>query len=201
MRELVTPGELLFERPVRMEYTFIDNNRTYAKVVGLFEKERATLIPLEGIWTPRIDDTVVGTVVKGRNSVYEIDLSYFKRSILIGGMHETELTPGQVIQAQIKDIEDYRTLILFRHRVLSGGVLIEIKPAKVPRLIGRNNTMVNQISELTGTTIVVGMNGVVWLRGGDVGLATEAVLKVETEAHMQGLTERVREMLQQETKR
>jgi exosome complex component RRP4 len=202
VREIVVPGEAVADRPVRMHNTYIDGGKTYAATVGLFDREHNEIIPLEGGWVPHIEDVVVGIVKTSKNSVYEIDLSYFKRSILIASKFERHpLKVGEAIEASIKDIEDRKTIILYRERVLNGGTMMEVKASKVPRIIGKNSTMVNQISELTGASITVGRNGIVWLRGGNVELAAEAILKIENEAHIKGLTERIRMMLEDRTRK
>ncbi len=71
--------------------------------------------------------------------------------------------------------------------MLYGGTILEIRPTKIPRVIGKNNTMVQQIAAMTKSTIVVGNNGIIWLKGGNVALATEAIRKIEDEAHTSGL--------------
>ena len=42
------------------------------------------------------------------------------------------------------------------------------------------------------------MNGIIWLKGGDVELATKAIMRIQTEAHVSGLTDRIKEMLEQQ---
>jgi exosome complex component RRP4 len=200
MREIVTPGELLSDQPIRLENTYVENNKTYAKVLGLYDKEKGMIVSLEGIWTPRIDDKVIGIIVSSRNSVYEVDLTFFGKSILIGSKFDRHTyNNGDVIEAEVKDIENRKTIILWRPRVLYGGTIIEIKPTKIPRVIGKANTMVQQISELTKSTIVVGNNGIIWIKGGNVALASAAIRKIEMEAHTQGLTERIKKMLEEQT--
>lgn len=58
--------------------------------------------------------------------------------------------------------------------------------------------MINMIKTLTGTRIIVGQNGWVWVSGKNdelERLAIEAILKVDRESHTQGLTDRVKEFL------
>ena len=81
-------------------------------------------------------------------------------------------------------------------RVLKGGMILKIKPIKVPRVIGKKSTMVKQISDSTKSQIVVGVNGVIWIQGGNAALAIEAILRIEEEAHVGGLTERIKLMLE-----
>ena len=87
-----------------------------------------------------------------------------------------------------------------RERKLYGGKIIDVKPSKVPRIIGKNNTMIKQLTEGTKSTIIVGMNGRIWIKGGDVALTTKAILRIQEEAHTSGLTDRIREMLEKSKK-
>jgi exosome complex component RRP4 len=56
--------------------------------------------------------------------------------------------------------------------------------------------MVEMIKQMTGTQIVVGQNGVVWMRGDNEDVAAEAVLAIEERAHMHGLTDYIKTMLE-----
>jgi exosome complex component RRP4 len=197
MRHIVIPGELVVERPMRVGNTFIEGDKAYSKILGLYESSDEEIIPLEGIWEPHVGDTVVGIVAESRNRVYEIELSYFKRAILVPGRYERyELRYGDIIQAGIKDIEGNKTIVLSEPKVLSGGTILKIKPTKVPRVIGKKSTMVKQIAESTKSHIAVGVNGIVWICGGNATLAIEAILRIEKEAHVPGLTERIKQMLE-----
>ena len=197
MKEVVVPGEMVAETTARMENTYVENGKTYSKVLGLFDDEKKTLVALEGGWSPRIGDVVVGIVKAARNSVYEVNLDFFGRCLLIGSKFDRQTyKPGDVIEAEVKNIEDRTTLILWRPRNLYGGTMLEIKPTKVPRVIGKNNTMIEQIAQITKSSIVVGTNGLVWIKGGNVELATTVIRKIESEAHTSGLTERVKQMLE-----
>lgn len=199
MRQIVFPGEVVVEKPLRMANTFVEDNKAFSKILGLYEGSEGEIIPLEGVWDPQIGDTIVGIVAESRNRVYEIELSYFRKGLLIPGRFDKyELNYGDVIQAEIKDIEGNKTIVLSDPRVLKGGTILEIKPMKVPRIIGKKSTMVKQIADSTKSQIVVGVNGIVWIRGGNSTLAIEAILRIQDEAHVQGLTERIKRMLETE---
>ena len=197
MRRIVFPGELVVEKPLRIENTYIENDKAYSKVLGLYEGEAGGIIPLEGVWEPHIGDLVVGVVAEARNKVYVIELSDFRRGLLVPGRYDKyELDYGDVIETEIKDIEGNKTVVLSEPRVLKGGMILKIKPIKVPRVIGKKSTMVKQISDSTKSQIVVGVNGVIWIQGGNAALAIEAILRIEEEAHVGGLTERIKLMLE-----
>jgi exosome complex component RRP4 len=166
-------------------------------VLGLYDNSNREVIPLEGSWEPRIGDTIVGVVSASKNKVYEVELSYFKRSILVPGKFDRyELQYGDIVEAVIKDIEGKKTIILSEPKLLGNGIVLKIKPSKVPRVIGKQSTMVKQIIEATKSQIVVGVNGLIWLSGGDTAMAISAVPKIENEAHVSGLTERIKHMLE-----
>lgn len=197
LRNIVLPGEIIAEKPSRIENGFVSDGRTYSKALGIYENGRE-VIPLEGAWEPHVGDLVVGIVDAVKNKVYEIELSYFKRSILIASKFDTEeYSVGDIIQAEIRDIENRKTIILEMPRLLREGTILKVKPTKVPRIIGKASTMVKQIADASKCQIVVGVNGVIWLRGGDVQLAAKAILQIEREAHIPGLTERIKLMLEQ----
>ena len=77
-------------------------------------------------------------------------------------------------------------------RKLEGGTIISVDPNKVPRLIGKNASMVT-LMEGTGCRIYIGQNGLVWIKGepdAEVRLI-KIIKKVEEEAHTPGLTKKI----------
>ena len=87
---------------------------------------------------------------------------------------------------------------------LRGGRIIEILPAKVPRLIGRKGSMINLIKSETDSKIIIGQNGLVWVSGKDIEtelLIEKLIRKIEKEAHTSGLTDRINEILKEELKK
>jgi exosome complex component RRP4 len=202
MRNIVLPGEIIAQVPQRIENSYIENGKTYSKIMGMYEPNTRGVIPLEGSWSPNNEDTVVGVITEQRNKVFIVDLMFFGRCLLIPGkFDEYVFTPGEIVEARIKEVENRKTIVLGDGKLLEGGRIIKVKPKKVLRVIGKKNTMIDQIKALTKTDIVVGLNGLIWLRGGDIDLAEEAIFKVEREAHTSGLTEIIKQYLENKTKR
>ena len=58
--------------------------------------------------------------------------------------------------------------------------------------------MVSMIKQYTDCRVVVGQNGVVWIQGTPEKelLAVNTIRKIETESHVPGLTERIKEYLE-----
>lgn len=196
MQRIVVPGERLHDKPIRIDNTITDNNGTYSCILGYFDDQSKSLIPLEGLWLPKSGDTVVGIVEEDRGTTFTINLNAPYRGLIIARFIETDIRARDVIIASIKELEKDGTAILVRPKRLEGGKMISVKPSKIPRIIGKANTMVKQITDKTGTSLIIGLNGIIWLKGGNVDLATKAILQIEEEAHTSGLTDRIREMLE-----
>ena len=84
-------------------------------------------------------------------------------------------------------------------RKLNGGRVIEITPFKIPRVVGKQGSMIGLIKDKTGCTLFAGQNGRIWIRGSSPEaekLATDAIYLIAEKAHTSGLTERVGEFLE-----
>ncbi len=211
-RKLVIPGEELgVGRAGRG--TYIDNGKVVAKVLGLHEQrgDLHFVIPLNGVYDPRRGDNVIGIVkeialsrwVVDINSPYTAILSLSEAVNEFVDLTKTDLTKyydiGDVIFARVLSVTKSKLVQLTmkapRCRKLRGGRLIKIVPTKVPRVIGKGGSMVEMIKRKTGCNIVVGQNGLIWIRGVNADLAAEAIFKVEQYAHKVGLTDKIAEFL------
>jgi exosome complex component RRP4 len=77
---------------------------------------------------------------------------------------------------------------------IEGGMIINVGPNKVPRIIGKEGSMVKMIKSATGCNVTVGQNGKVWISGNDAGMevATKKIIEFITEnAIIDGLTGKV----------
>jgi exosome complex component RRP4 len=104
------------------------------------------------------------------------------------------------VQARIINVDEVRSIDLADARTLTGGWVEKISPVKVPRLIGKRNSMINMIAQFSGCQLVVGRNGFIFISaGGNPGVALKAIRMVEAQAHTSGLTDRVAALLSAET--
>lgn len=195
MDRIVVPGELLAEKPIRSENTIVEGNRTYATVLSLFDEGKGILIPLENVWYPKHGETVIGIIAEIRLNSYNVDLNSPFKGLILSKFSETRFSQGDIVEAVVRGIDETNTVMLMRAMPLYGGKVVDIKPSKIPRIIGKGNTMLNQLIKGTNSSIKVGTNGRVWIKGGNASLATEAILRIQEEAHTAGLTERIKEML------
>jgi len=79
---------------------------------------------------------------------------------------------------------------------LDKGIIIEINPNKVPRVIGKEGSMISLIKDETKCRITVGQNGLIWIGGSKVDdelFAKKAILHVAENSTMSGLTDEMKE--------
>jgi len=85
--------------------------------------------------------------------------------------------------------------------LLAEGMILDLSPAKIPRVIGRSGSMINMIKDKLRIEAVVAQNGRIWIRAPDtstLNLAIKAFKMIEVQAHTSKLTERIGAMLDQE---
>ncbi|MCL4388257.1 MAG: hypothetical protein M1564_03900 [Candidatus Marsarchaeota archaeon] len=198
MREILFPGDVISDRPIRMPNATIANGVTVATTLAMKESGKDHIVPLTGPWVPKAGDPVIGIVSATRGNMSEVDLSFFGRGLILYSKdsRDSKFAPGAAVEATVKNVENRKDVILAFPTPLEGGIIVNVKPTKVPRIIGKANTMIDQIAKLTRCKIAVGRNGMIWIDGGNVALAIAAITKVEREAHTHGLTDRIREMLE-----
>ena len=81
------------------------------------------------------------------------------------------------------------------------GIIMEINPNKVPRVIGKEGSMIKIIKDKTGCNITVGQNGLIWIKGENVEkelLSKKAILFIVEKSYLSGLTEEVEKFFEGE---
>ncbi len=217
-KEIVVPGEVLAEG---MDYlpsygVFREQDKIIAMHLGLISISGRVikLIPLSGRYIPKRDDVILGKIADIGFSGWRVDIGWAFEANL--GLKDAtsefiekraDLTQyynyGDIIVAQISHISGSKIIDLSMKgpglRKLKGGKIIEISPSKVPRVIGKQGSMVTLIKEKTNCKIIVGQNGKIWISGVNSeseSLATNAIYKIEQESHLDGLTDRIKEFLE-----
>jgi len=216
-RRLVIPGEHLGQGRAGSG-TYQEGDDAFSRFVGLAEEKSGfhIVIPLSGIYNPKRGDGVVGRVEEIIFSKWIIDInSPYSAALLLSDavdefidITKTDLTKyfnyGDLIFAEITTVSKTKSIQLSmkdrRCRKLRGGRIIKVTPTKVPRIIGRKGSMVEMVKDMTGTQIVVGQNGLVWIKGENEDVAAEAILSIEEKSHLSGLTEHIRAMLEEKMK-
>ncbi|MFH1094611.1 MAG: KH domain-containing protein [Candidatus Micrarchaeota archaeon] len=195
MSRIVFPGEVIADKPVRASYSYTDGTKTYATVISLMSDE-GKLVPLHGPYEPLAEDVVIGFVSDVRFAGYTLDLGAPFTGFFSNRDTRLVLALGDIVQVRILNVDEVKSIDLADGRKLENGAIERISPVKVPRLIGKRNSMINMIAYASGCQIIVGRNGFVFVsHTGNHALARQAINFVAAHAHTSGLTDRVASML------
>ena len=195
MKKIVVPGELLSEERKRLGgNVFVSDGKIYSKVFGISddENERAAVVPLEGRYNPQVEDTIIGVVSRVIHAGYIVDVnSYTESFIPRSAMRNGELRVGDVIMAKVTDVNEVKEAdIAFPKRMYDGDI-IPVTAVRTPRLIGKNGSMLDLLRNGTGSEIIVGKNGRVWAKGGDLELLRKVIFFIENNSYKNNLTKAV----------
>jgi len=213
-RELVVPGTPLAKGKYSLGGgTVRDGEEIIATVLGLFyfdEKRKAVrVVPLEGKYLPKEGDSVVGKIVRVLPGKWLVDVNsaYIASLEPRNALHDRveDLSRiydvGDLIFAKVDRVNEIYDAGLFTKSMpygkLRGGTVIEIRPTRVPRLIGKKGSMIYMIKKETQSKILVGQNGVIWVKGQPEmeSLIRATVEMIDNEAHISGLTDKTKEFL------
>ncbi len=206
-RDLVIPGQLIGENVRHDMNCFREGDNVYSSIHGMVraDENMVKVIPSTGEYIPKEGDLIIGVVAEVMMSWWLVDIN----SPYMCSMRGEEMTreplnndlnkyfkTGDTISAKVSRVDEVNSCQLSRPWKLEDGLTINVNPKRIPRVVGRKKSMLNIIKEKTGSKIVVGQNGWIWIKGNKTELAIEKIKKVEREAQTQGLTDRITEMLE-----
>ena len=211
-KDLVIPGQILADD----EYysgrgTFKENGKVCSSLLGRvsLRNKKIRVIPLKSKYVPKKGDVVIGKIKDVRFSMWDVDINSPYSGILpafeVFGREKKELNKvydvGDVLFLRVVDVDEIKKAKLgLKGRGMGkfkGGIIVDIAPTKVPRLIGKKGSMINMIKDKTKCKIVVGQNGLVWVKGNEdmEQLTREIIHLIEAEAHTSGLTNKIKNKL------
>ncbi len=221
-RSVVTPGE---EIAKGMDFlpasgTFRDGDIIVANKTGLLRVDGQVLkvVALSGEYIPKKNDNVIGRVDNVLMSGWILDIASPYNSVLNSRDGVSGFVPKDADLTKFFKVGDYVMVRIFNVTSqklvdvstrgpglgkLQGGRIVRVNTNKVPRIIGKQGSMVSMIKEATNTQISVGQNGIVWIKGDDIkleNLAAEAIYKIERESHHKGLTDTMSAWLEENKK-
>ncbi|MBU0461405.1 MAG: exosome complex protein Rrp4 [Nanoarchaeota archaeon] len=221
-KDVVVPGEVL---ATGMEYlpsfgTYRAGNDILASRLGLVNVEGKVikLVPLSGKYLPKRGDVIIGRVQEILLSGWRMDTNSAYPAVLPLKDASADFIPrgedltkyfdiGDYVMAKITNVTSQNLVDITMRgpglRKLRGGRLITVNPLKVPRIIGKQGSMVTLIKQYTQCRILVGQNGIVWIQGDDPDmelLTVNVIQKIERESHFAGLTDKVKEYLEKHAK-
>ena len=212
-RKLVLPGDLMETKSKPGRGIFRKDGRVHASVVG-HSSDKSGYINVNGIkgrYNPKTGDKIVAVCAETGPSIWRMDIGAAFNSTL----HHSEsgwkvpfgdtarfLSIGDAVWAEIFMVDAAGThqITLKKDdcRKLYSGTIVKIDPTNVPRVIGKQGSMITTIREKTQTRIQIGQNGCIWIdgKGDDISLAQKAVEMINEEATSKGLTKKIEKLLE-----
>lgn len=211
-RKVVVPGEIIVsgEDYLPGEGTKRDGENVMATRFGLAEEAGRVVrvIQIFGAFIPRRNNVVIGRVTDITFNGWLIDIDSASNAFLPIDevprfINKSEmdqfLNIGDIVAAKIWSVKSKGIDLALKGKGLGrleGGFIFRIIPSRVPRVIGREGSMINLIKDKTGCNVTVGQNGWIWIKGSvveDEIRARRAIEFISDKVHINGLTEKVEE--------
>ena len=215
-KDIVVPGEVL---AVGMDSfpgigTYREGENIIAVRLGLVQLDGRTikLIPLSGRYIPKKYDTIICKVIdvnfggwrlethspySAMLSMKEATSQFISRGADLTKFYNIDDNVScKIVNVTSQKLVDV-TMKGMGLRKLTGGRIINVSSNKVPRIVGKQGSMVSMIKDASKCNIAVGQNGLVWINGSPEGelLAVKAIRKIEEESHLSGVTDKIKEFL------
>jgi exosome complex component RRP4 len=207
-RKVVVPGEVIFKGNSYLpgEWTEKKGDEIVAMKYGLAEESNnlVKVIPISGVYQPRRGNVVIGKVEMVTFNGWVVDLGTADNGFLSimevpryvnkDAMEEV-FEIGDMVVAKIWNMNKRGIDLSIKLRGLGKvdeGMIIEINPNKVPRVIGKEGSMIKAVKDATGCDITVGQNGLICINGKTIDdelFAKEIINYIAENSHLSGLTD------------
>jgi len=196
---ILIPGDSLKKKDIN---SYERENNYYSKYILLVNEDKTTR--LFGYYMPEVNDIVIGKVIDVLSNGWIVDINspyVGKLSLKDTGVDPNDLyTYGDYILCQIIRMTKNKLIDLEikKKEKLNDGLILKVDPARIPRLIGKNSSMLNLIKEYLKIDIIIGKNGRIYLNGNvnDILKAVDIIRFVINNSYKRGLTEKVKEILE-----
>ena len=219
-KQLVIPGDLLAEGEyLAGNNTYKEENKIFASRIGLADctNKKVNIVALKAFYFPKVGDVIIGAVKDVGFSGWTVNIkspyiAILRASDVLSRSFKPQndelsqvLTAGDLIVAKVASYDRYHDPQLTVGEPglgkITKGQIMNITPTKIPRVIGRQGSMITNIKNETGCQIILGKNGMILITGKDPKyeeLAMAAINKIEEESHTSGLTDRITQFLKEE---
>src|ERR1051326_6984815 len=175
-RQIVVPGDLLDDsgRYKPGFNTYKEGARIFATRLGVktVRGDRVSVISLSGRYEPQRGDMVIGTVAEVGPSNWYINIGAANDV----GMHVNDVpwrvefgetskyrAVGDTVLLKIVHVDEMKKAQVSMKdrqcRKLTGGLIFDVAPTKVPRIVGRQGSMISMIKDATKVRVFVGQKG------------------------------------------
>lgn len=218
-RQIVIPGEIIASGDDFLpgEGTEKKGKDIIALRYGLSEEvsKLVKVIPLSGGYDPRRGNVLIGRVemltrngwvinIGNANNAF-LPLMEVPRFVNKGALQEV-MDIGDMVVLKVFSIKGRDIDLTIKSRGLGKidkGVIFRINPNKVPRVIGKEGSMIKLIKDKTGCDVTVGQNGFILVEGDKIEdeiVARKSILYIVEKSFIEGLTEAVEKWFKENKK-
>lgn len=213
-RQIVVPGEIIVTGNEFLpgDGVYRDGQDVVAGRYGIIDtyEKQVRVVPISGAYYPRRGNTIIGTIVDITFNGWLIDFggaqnAFLQVSEVPRYINRNELREyldfGETVIVKVWEVKSRGVDVSMKMRgfgKIEGGMIIQVNPNKVPRIIGKEGSMVKLIQGATGCNITVGQNGKVWIsgKGADSEISTKKIIEFITDnSTIHGLTEKVEKFI------
>lgn len=211
--KLVLPGERIDHKVEAKKGEVVDvEGQRVAAIMGLIvqRENKQVFVPVNKVYVPEVDHVVIGLVESVGVTNWFLDINSPYQAILpaqdflrrpynpAGDDLLRFLKPGDYVKAKVVHFDKLKNPVLSVQgeglgKIVSGSI-VDVPPAKIPRIIGKKRSMLTIIEERTGCSMFAASNGRVHVECQNPemeAIAIAAIRMIEMEAHVAGLTEKV----------
>ncbi len=221
-KEIITPGEIIAKADEFLpgDWTMKQDDNIIATRLGILEKadKLIKIIPISGVYIPRRGNTVIGEIKDIVNAGWQIDIggpyaSFLPLRECPGFIESYEMESlygiGDLIVTQILNVGRTSVDLTMKTRdrgvfgKIRDGMVFKVNPHRVPRIIGKDGSMIGMIKQASNSEIVVAQNGIIWITAGKVEdqlFAKKAIEYIIENVTTSGLTEKVESWLKENKK-
>ena len=219
-RKVVIPGEVIVkgENYLPGEGTEKKGDEIITTRYGLAEESNKLIkvIALSGIYQPRRGNIIIGKVENITFYGWVIDLDCPESAFLplqevLKYVNKDRLNDildiEDMIVAKIIGVTNRGIDLTIKSRGLGKideGIIIKINSNRVPRVIGKEGSMINLIKKESGCNVTVGQNGLIWIKGNKIEdelLVKKAIMFVSEKSFTSGLTDELKKWFEKEKKK
>ena len=144
------------------------------------------LTPLRGHYKPKVGDKIVGIIIDFKFPGYLVELN----SPYIGFLMDDNynLNIGDIIVAEISQVDEVNNILLINPHLLRGGGIIDIPYVKIPRVIGREGSMLSLLKSKKDK-VFVGANGRIWVKGENILEIFDIIEFIEKYSYKKNITD------------
>ncbi len=215
-KEIVVPGEILDSGDDFLpgDWTIKEGKDIVAIRLGVVEKHDrlVKVIPLSGVYIPRRGNVVIGEIKDMNYSGWMVDIggpygAFLTLKEVPGYVEENEMETvygiGDLIVTQVFNVKRTAVDLTMKQREgglgkIRDGLIVKVNPHRVPRIIGKEGSMIKIVKDATKCSITVGQNGLIWIKGEAVEdriFAKKAIEFIVANTTTDGLTEKVESWL------